>query len=131
MFALLLLIGTHGFTQTTNNAPPELRSATFSCDKATLQTALDLKHAGWTYHMPEPKSPQAAWGNPDGRTTWWIGYWTNRKNSSTSEAQPTRDDSGKFVGDGNGSRRWRRGGSPGLPKKIEWLCSEDGGIEPH
>src|ERR1051325_8461985 len=105
-----------------NSIPSELRSGSFSCDKATIQTALDIKHAGWTYLMPEPKSPQAAWGNPDGRTTWWIGYWVNDKDHSTSLEQPKKD-KGRLVGDGKGGRAWRRGGSPLRPSKVEWLCS--------
>src|SRR5258708_1434364 len=68
-----LLCGPAAFADQTNSFPTERRKATFSCDAATLQTGLNLKRAGWTYIMPEPKSPQAAWGNPDGRTTWWTG----------------------------------------------------------
>ena len=29
--------------------------------------------------MPQPKSRQAAWGNGDGRTTWFYGFWDNEK----------------------------------------------------
>ena len=116
--------------ETTNSIPPELRKGDFSCDKATIQTALELKHAGWTYIMPEPKSPQAKWGNHDGRTTWWVGYWVNKQNNSTSSTQPKKDANGQLAGDGKGSRSWRRGGSPPTPTKIEWLCSDFGGIPP-
>jgi len=114
----------------TNSIPPELRAGNFSCDKATIQTAVELKHAGWTYIMPEPKSPQAAWGNHDGRTTWWVGYWVNDKDRSTSSGQPKKDENGKLVGDRKGFKAWRRGGSPPRPTKIEWLCSKTGGVEP-
>ena len=94
-----LFLGTPAFAQSSNSIPAELRPAGFACDKATIQIALELNHAGWTYHMPEPKSPQAAWGNGDGRTTWWIGYWTNKKDHSTSLKQPKANDAGKLEGD--------------------------------
>ena len=129
MFGLFL--GAPAFAQSSNSIPPDLRSASFACDRDTIRLALDLKHAAWTYNMPEPKSPQAAWGNTDGRTTWWIGYWTNKRDRSTSSTQPKTNDAGKLAGDDKGVRAWRRGGSPPTPTKIEWLCSESGGIEPH
>ncbi len=116
--------------QNTNSQPPEVRQFSFSCDKATIEYAVVLRHAGWVYIMPQPKSPQAAWGNRDGRTTWWVGYWLNDKTQATSLTQPAKDDEGVFVGDGSGGRRWRRGGSPLAPTKIEWLCSKAGGIAP-
>jgi hypothetical protein len=114
----------------TNSIPAELRFASFSCDKPTIKTAVALKHEGWTYIMPEPKSPQAAWGNPDRRTTWWVGFWVNGKTSATSSKQPTKDDTGEWVGDDSGGRAWRRGGTPPPPTKIQWLCSSHGGVPP-
>jgi hypothetical protein len=108
--------------------PSELRGG-IQADNATIQKALEMKRQGWTYIMPEPKSAQAAWGNRDGRTTWWVGYWTNEKNGETSSAEPVLKN-GKYVGDGHGVRVWRRGGSPSLPTKIEWLLSTSGGIKP-
>jgi len=135
LFTLVVLIlGAVSCTpaaDTTNSIPPELRSGDFACDKSTIQTAIELKHTGWTYIMPEPKSRQAAWGNYDGRTTWWVGYWVNGRSGATSSAQPTSNSSGEMVGDGNGYRAWRRGGTPSPPTKIEWLCSSYGGIPPH
>jgi hypothetical protein len=113
----------------TNSVPAELRQGV-SCGKAAIETALTLKRVGWTYIMPQAKSPQAAWGNHDGRTTWWVGLWTNEKDKSSSAIQPKKDDSGKWVGDGKGIRFWRRGGSPPRPTEIEWLCSKSGGIPP-
>jgi hypothetical protein len=80
--------------------------------------------------MPEPKSRQAAWGNYDGRTTRWVGYWVNGRIGATSSAQPAKNSNGEWVGDGNGYRSWRRGGTPPSPTKIEWLCSSYGGIPP-
>jgi|ERR1017187_9453235 hypothetical protein len=115
---------------TTNSIPPELRKGDFSCDQATIRAAVELKLAGWTYIMPAQKSPQAAWGNHDGRTTWWIGYWVNKQDNATSATQPKKDSSGKLTGDGNGIRSWRRGGSPPTPTKTEWFCSDFGGIPP-
>src|SRR5690242_4694705 len=88
-----LLSHSRAFADSTNSIPSELRKGTFSCDAKTLQTALDLKHAGWTYVMPEPKSPQAAWGHRDGRTTWWVGYWIN-KDKTNSSIQPKKDTNG-------------------------------------
>ena len=135
LFALVvLMLGAVSCTpaaDTTNSIPLELRSGDFSCDKSTIQTAAELKHAGWTYIMPEPKSPQAAWGNYDGRTTWWVGYWVNRTTSATSFTQPTINSNGEIIGDGNGYLAWRRGGTPPPPTEIEWLCSSYGGIPPH
>lgn len=108
----------------------DLRKGSFFCDAATTQTALDLVHAGWTYVMPRPKSPKAAWGVTDGRTTWWNGYWQNETTHEFSSIQPVKDKDGSFKGNGLGGPSWRRGGSPRAPSKIEWLCSKSGGIEP-
>jgi len=134
LFALILLmLGVVSCTpaaDTTNAIPPELRFCDCSCDKSTIQTAVELKHSGWTYIMPEPKSRQAAWGNYDGRTTWWVGYWVNGSTGATSSTQPAKNSNDEWVGDGNGYRAWRRGGTPPPPTKIEWLCSSNGGIPP-
>lgn len=89
-----------------------------------------MQKQGWEYIMPQPKSPQARWGNRDGRTTWWVGYWTNHITNETSENIPNFN-SGKYKGDNKGGRAWRRGGSPGVPSKLEWLLSKHGGIEPY
>jgi hypothetical protein len=130
-FVTLFITATPTRAQMTNSIPSELRAGNFSCDKATIDTALAIKHAGWTHIMPQPKSPQAAWGNRDGRTTWWVGYWINVKTDSTSSIQPTKDNTGgQWVGDSKGVRYWRRGGSPPRPTKIEWLCSNSDGIPP-
>ena len=82
-------------------------------------------------YTPEPKSRQAAWGNRDGRTTWWVGYWVNAKTDASSSSQPTFDANGHWVGDGRGFTAWRRGGSPRVPSKVEWLCSVSGRIPPN
>lgn len=117
-------------THTANPAEVQLRPANFPCDQATIDKALELKRAGWTYAMPQPRDARARWGNSDDRTTWWVGYWTNERNHTTSASQPQRNASNQWVGDGKGIRTWRRGGSPVAPTKIEWLCSTSGGITP-
>jgi hypothetical protein len=127
---LFLFLSAWGVRAADVAIPAELRQGTFACDQQTIQTALGIKRAGWVYIMPEPKSPQAAWGHRDGRTTCWVGYWTNSKSKETSATEPKKDAAGKWTGDGNGSRYWRRGGSPPAPTKIEWLCSMSGGIPP-
>ena len=101
--------------QTTNSIPSQLRKGNFECDQPTIQAALELKVAGWTYVMPEPKSSEAAWGNSDKRTTWWIGYWTNRVTKTITSAPPKPGDKSRRGGDGNGARQWRSGGSPQPP----------------
>ena len=88
-----------------------------SVSKKTYQKALDMRADGWVYIMPQPKSPQASWGNGDGRTTWWFGYWTNEKTGETSSETPKLRGN-RYVGDGEG-RDWRRGGSPGCPTQLE------------
>ncbi len=98
-------------------------------DRATIDLALVMQAQGWEYVMPIPKSPQAKWGNRDGRTTWWLGYWRNTKSRETS-ARPPKSRNGRFVGDGGGGRVWRRGGSPRRPTKLEWLLSKRGGVKP-
>lgn len=114
----------------TNSIPAELRPGNFSCGNSTIQVAVELKHTGWSYIMPEPKSHQAAWGNPDGRTTWWVGYWVNRRTGASSFTEPKKNSTGEWIGDGNGLPAWRRGGTPPPPSKVEWLCSSYGGVPP-
>jgi hypothetical protein len=127
---MALIWGAPLYAQSTNQIPSELRQGEVSCDKATIQAALELKRAGCDYVMPEPKSPQARWGNRDGRTTWWIGYWQNKKAHLMSSKQPAKDEKREWIADGLGGPAWRRGGSPPRPSKIQWLCSESGGIAP-
>jgi hypothetical protein len=131
-FLFALSLQAHKATAQSGGAiPSELRSCACSIEKPTLQTALDLKHAGWTYVMQEPKSRQASWGNHDRRTTWFDGYWTNLKTHATSSMQPIKDANGQWVGDGQGGRtHYRNGGSPGSPSEVEWLCSTIGGVAP-
>lgn len=95
---------------------------------ADIELASKLKSLGWEYTMPRPKSAQASWGNSDGRTTWWNGYWLNHKTNRHSSRTPSTSDD--YKGDGIVNRGWRRGGSPRRPTMIEWLCSTSGGIPP-
>ena len=113
-----------------SSAIPQPLRGGIVCDDATIAVASALSNQGWIYIMPRPKSAQAAWGNRDGRTIWWIGYWSNKKTGAKSLKQPTKNPDGAPGGDGLGGPSWRRGGSPPLPSKIEWLCSQDGGIPP-
>ena len=90
--------------------------------------AAELRAAGWTYFLPEPKSKAAKWGNTDTRTTWFPGFWKNEKTGAMSVSQPKGDPSkGRgFVGDGKEKPKWRDGGSPGPVSWVEWLCSAEG-----
>ena len=108
--------------------PSSLRGG-IKADQNIINTALQMQKQGWAYVMPRPKSKQARWGNADGRTTWWIGYWHNEKAKQYSSSIPKLKE-GVYVGDGKASRGWRRGGSPRRPIKIEWLLSKTGGTPP-
>ena len=55
---------------------------------------------GWRYTLPQPKSLQARWGNSDGRTTWWYGYWKNNRTNEYSSNKPTKKANGIFKGNG-------------------------------
>ncbi len=123
----LLLFQTHGRAEEIV-IPPELRDG-IKTDAATVRLALQIRADGWYYILPVPKSPQAAWGNPDGRTTWWVGYWINKKTQATSASTPALKD-GTYTGDGKGQLVWRRGGSPPPPNALEWLLSVSGGPPP-
>ncbi len=95
---------------------------------AEERLAKQIKNAGWEYVMPRPKSAQAAWGNNDGRTTWWRGYWRNAVNKTFSSTQPVQANAWK--GDGIQNVGWKRGGAPPRPTVVEWLCSTGGGVPP-
>ena len=88
--------------------------------------AAELRAAGWTYILPEPKSKAAKWGNTDTRTTWWPGYWKNEKTNVTSVSQPKKPG---FAGDAQDKPKWRDGGSPGPVTWVEWLSSKEGAGE--
>ena len=88
--------------------------------------AAEMRAAGWTYILPEPKSKAAKWGNTDSRTTWFPGYWKNEKTNATSVSQPKKPG---FAGDAQDKPKWRDGGSPGPVSWVEWLCSKEGAGE--
>jgi endonuclease/exonuclease/phosphatase family metal-dependent hydrolase len=88
--------------------------------------AAELRAAGWTYILPEPKSKAAKWGNTDTRTTWFPGYWKNEKTNATSVSQPKKPG---FAGDAQDKPKWRDGGSPAPVSWAEWLCSMEGAGE--
>ena len=90
-----------------------------------IQQSYQLAKQGWRYTLPQPKSRQAAWGNNDGRTTWWYGYWYNETRHVYSKTKPKKSKSGLYIGDGqklNGY--YRNGGSPPYPSKIELILSK-------
>ena len=103
--------------------------AGIKADERTLATAILMQRQHWRYVMPRPKGPQAAWGNTDKRTTWWIGYWHQTATNRCSSKTPELEDQA-YHGDGLGRGRWRRGGSPRAPSKLQWLLSEKGGVKP-
>jgi hypothetical protein len=115
-------------TASGSEIPPELRGG-IEADKKLIAKATEMQKAGWAYTMPVPKTKKSSWGNSDPRTTWWRGYWTNKTTQSTSALTPRKLD-GKWRGDRNVNRGWRRGGSPRRPSKLEWLLSKHGGIPP-
>lgn len=119
------------YQQIPNEIPAYLRQG-ISVDKTTLRIAIEMYAQGWRYTMPSPKSSQASWGNSDGRTTWWYGYWYNNKTRQYSRTVPKKQADGKYLGDyQNDEGYWRGGGSPSAPTKLEWLLSTSGGIKPY
>jgi len=113
-----------------NQIPAFLRQG-IKVDKSTLVIAVEMHFQGWSYTMPRPKSSQARWGNGDGRTTWWKGYWYNSKTQKYSRTTPQKQTNGYYYGDGqNDAGYWRNGGSPRRPSKTDWLLSASGGIKP-
>ncbi len=118
-------------SQIRDNGIPAFLRRGIRVDRETIAAAVELYSQGWKYTMPRPKSKQAAWGNTDGRTTWWNGYWTNERTSSLSMTDPRRRANGIYYGDAQDLRyTWRNGGSPQMPTKLEWLFSESGGVPP-
>lgn len=114
-----------------NNIPTFLRQG-IKVDINTLKTAVEMYLQGWRYSMPFPKSKQASWGNYDGRTTWYYGYWYNESLDKYSSSTPKKHSNGSYIGDNqNNSNSYRNGGSPSTPTKLEWLLSSSGGIKPN
>ncbi|MDE5421535.1 hypothetical protein L3073_04900 [Ancylomarina sp. DW003] len=120
------------FSKLNNNQIPSFLRGGISASRQTLVNAVKIYLEGWRYTMPKPKSSQAYWGNHDGRTTWWKGYWYNRKTCKYSRKRPTKEADGHFYGDSqNDKNYWSNGGSPGTPSKIDWLLSSSGGTKPY
>ncbi|MCB0279626.1 MAG: hypothetical protein KDD94_09005 [Calditrichaeota bacterium] len=93
--------------------------------KDETREAYELAAAGWRYTLPQPKSKQARWGNSDGRTTWWYGYWYNRQTNAYSQKIPKQSQAGLWLGDNqNNKGSYRRGGSPRYPTAIELILTE-------
>lgn len=119
------------FKKLRDNEIPSFLRQSIRVKKSTLKTAIKMYLQGWRYTMPAPKSTQASWGNSDGRTTWYMGYWHNKKTGKYSNTTPLIKTNGYYLGDNqNQQNYWRRGGSPHYPTKIEWLLSNYGGVKP-
>lgn len=119
------------FSQIRDNVIPSFLRQGIAVKAETIRTAVEMYLQGWRYTMPRPKSKQAAWGNRDGRTTWFYGYWYNVKTGECSKETPVRKENGNYHGDYQDLRGyWRNGGSPRWPTKIEWLLSDGGGVKP-
>ena len=96
-----------------------------SASENDIEEAYLLAIQGWRYTLPQPKSRQAAWGNSDGRTTWWYGYWENIDTNAYSSKKPKLGQSGIFIADGQKLKGYyRNGGSPSYPTKIETILSQ-------
>lgn len=119
------------FSTIKSNQIPDFLRQGISADKATLTKAVEIYLQGWRYTMPSPKSSQASWGNRDGRTTWYNGYWRNKKTKSYSGITPKKHSDGYYYGDKQNNQGWRNGGSPSYPSKMEWLLSLRGGVKPN
>lgn len=121
----------YDFASVKDNQIPDFLRQGISADRATIITAIEMHLQGWRYTMPRPKSAQAAWGNSDGRTTWWAGWWHNSATGSYSSTTPKKGSNGQYYGDAQDRHGgWTNGGSPRSPNKLEWLLSESGGIAP-
>jgi len=127
--AVMLLMVLVAYSTATAAEIPETLRGGIQVDQDTIDIALAMQSGGWVYHMPQPKSTQARWGNTDGRTTWWVGYWTNSKTKKNSSITPRLIDY-KYQGDNKGQAAWRRGGTAARPSRLEWLLSSGGGIPP-
>ena len=137
---VFLLTSVYNFTYSQENEQsdePEISIPSYlrdgiKVDSKTLRIAKTMCKQGWVYYMPAPRDSKAEWNNTDENTTWWYGYWKNIETNKYSSATPKRNKSGMFVGDNKGkSGRWRKGGKPDTPTKLEWLLSKHGGIKPN
>lgn len=119
------------FDQLVDNRIPDFLRQGIPADKETIKVAIEMYTQGWRFTMPKPKSSQARWGNGDGRTTWWNGYWYNNKTLEYSRNTPQKSANGYYDGDEQRDRdTWRNGGSPEYPSIVQWLLSSGNGIKP-
>jgi hypothetical protein len=110
------------------SAYPDYLRQGVNATEAEIAVATEMYEQGWRYTMPSPKSKQASWGNGDGRTTWYYGWWKNETTNQYSDTTPKKDASGKYVGDNvNSAYSWRRGGAPSRPDVYMFLLSKSGG----
>jgi hypothetical protein len=110
------------------SAYPDYLRQGVNATEAEIAVATEMYEQGWRYTMPSPKSKQASWGNGDGRTTWYYGWWKNETTNQYSDTTPKKDSSGKYVGDNvNSAYSWRRGGAPRRPDVYMFLLSKSGG----
>jgi|SRR5271170_766381 len=93
--------------------------------RAKLDYLVSVSVGHWKSHIPMPKSREAAWGNYDGRTTWWNGGWFNSGANQYSTAQPAIDADGNISGDGQDWRGWRTGGSPLLQPDHKYFVNSE------
>ena len=122
----------YDFSSIKDNEIPDFLRSGIKVNKKILTTAVEMYLQGWRYTMPKPKSNQASWGNSDGRTTWWYGYWYNTSTKKYSTSKPEKQSNGLYFGnDQNKKGSYRNGGSPRYPSKIDWLLSTSGGVKPY
>lgn len=118
------------FSTLKDNKIPKFLRQGIAVKRSTLVAATEMYLQGWRYTMPRPKSSQARWGNGDGRTTWYSGYWLNQKTQKYSGTTPKKHKDGYYYGDKQRTTGWSNGGSPSYPTKIQWLLSKRGGVKP-
>jgi hypothetical protein len=105
-FALLVFLFTAPYLF---SYPDFLRQGVDATDEE-IAAAVEMYNQGWRYIMPTSKSPQARWGNADGRTTWNNGWWRNEKTGAYSSARPRKNGAGQYAGNGeNELGTWRPG----------------------
>lgn len=77
------------FSQIRDNDVPSFLRQGIPAKRDEIIHAIEMYDQGWRYTMPRPKSSQAAWGNSDGRTTWYNGWWYNSVTHAYSTVMPT------------------------------------------
>ena len=122
LFALDLLYNNYDLSELKDDSVCLFMSEGIYFNKDILVVASEMYSQGWRYFISMPKSQNAEWGVTDERTTWWKGYWYNKTTREYSESTPKKQTNNFYIGDNiKNSRRWKNGGSPDAPTKIEWL----------